>query len=96
LDLLVVPARWPRVRDDLWSALLRARAIENQIFVIGVNARDDEGGGSYAYAPDGSTVFAIGPDRKPDEAPWQSFEFDLGTIKTVKDRLDTRIDARLL
>ncbi|MBK8975966.1 MAG: carbon-nitrogen family hydrolase [Planctomycetes bacterium] len=36
-DLLVVPAQWPEARADHWRVLLRARAIENQLFVIGCN-----------------------------------------------------------
>ena len=36
-ELFVVIANWPAVRIQHWIALLRARAIENQAFVIGVN-----------------------------------------------------------
>ena len=36
-DLYVVPANWPEPRRDHWRALLRARAIENQAYVVGVN-----------------------------------------------------------
>jgi predicted amidohydrolase len=36
-DLYVVPANWPEPRTEHWSALLRARAIENQAYVVGVN-----------------------------------------------------------
>ena len=36
-DCYVVVANWPRQRRAHWSALLRARAIENQAFVVGVN-----------------------------------------------------------
>lgn len=36
-DLLVYAANWPAKRSDVWNTLLRARAIENQSFVIGVN-----------------------------------------------------------
>lgn len=36
-QLLVVIANWPEARDEHWTALLRARAIENQAFVVGVN-----------------------------------------------------------
>ena len=36
-DLYVVPANWPEGRRDDWRALLRARAIENQAYVVGVN-----------------------------------------------------------
>jgi predicted amidohydrolase len=36
-DLYVVPANWPEPRHQHWRALLQARAIENQAYVLGVN-----------------------------------------------------------
>jgi len=36
-DLLVVLANWPAERADHWVTLLRARAVENQAYVAGVN-----------------------------------------------------------
>jgi predicted amidohydrolase len=36
-DLYVVPANWPQARREHWRVLLRARAIENQAYVLGVN-----------------------------------------------------------
>lgn len=36
-ELLVVIANWPSKRVSHWETLLRARAIENQAFVLGVN-----------------------------------------------------------
>jgi len=36
-ELFVVIASWPAVRAEHWVTLLRARAIENQAYVIGVN-----------------------------------------------------------
>ncbi len=36
-DLYVVVANWPHPRHEHWRALLQARAIENQAYVIGVN-----------------------------------------------------------
>jgi omega-amidase len=51
IQLLLVPARWPAVRDDAWQTLLKARAIENQIFVAGCDAADSEGGYSYVFDP---------------------------------------------
>ncbi len=35
--LLWVPAEWPHPRLDHWRTLLRARAIENQLFVVAAN-----------------------------------------------------------
>ncbi len=36
-DCYIVPANWPESRSRHWIVLLRARAIENQAYVIGVN-----------------------------------------------------------
>jgi len=35
--ILFVPAEWPVQREEHWKTLLQARAIENQMFVIGAN-----------------------------------------------------------
>lgn len=42
VQLLVVPAQWPETRSDHWRNLTRARAIENQMFVIGCNRTGTE------------------------------------------------------
>jgi predicted amidohydrolase len=36
-DILVVPGEWPKPRQEHWRTLLRARAIENQLFVVAAN-----------------------------------------------------------
>ena len=36
-DLAIFTAEWPEKKSEVWNTLLRARAIENQAFVIGVN-----------------------------------------------------------
>lgn len=36
-DILVVPGEWPKPRQEHWRALLRARAIENQLYVVAAN-----------------------------------------------------------
>ncbi|MCD8090248.1 MAG: carbon-nitrogen family hydrolase, partial [Clostridiales bacterium] len=43
-DLIIVIANWPSSRINQWSYLLRARAVENQCYVAGIN-RTGEGGG---------------------------------------------------
>jgi len=48
-DLLLYVANWPARRAQAWSTLLRARAIENQCYVVGVNrVGGDENGVTYA------------------------------------------------
>lgn len=53
-DCMVVIANWPAARRPHWDTLLRARAIENQCVVVGVNRLGEGGGivydgGSAAY-----------------------------------------------
>lgn len=36
-ELICVPAEWPKPRQEHWRTLLRARAIENQLFVAAAN-----------------------------------------------------------
>ena len=36
-DVYLVPANWPEPRREHWRTLLRARAIENQAYAVGVN-----------------------------------------------------------
>lgn len=57
-DLFAVVANWPESRREHWRLLLRARAIENQAYVAGVN-RAGEGGG-LRYAGDSAAVGPLG------------------------------------
>lgn len=45
--MIIVPANWPAKRSAHWKALLRARAIENQVYILAVNCVGDIGGVSY-------------------------------------------------
>jgi predicted amidohydrolase len=47
-DCYVVVANWPAARRVHWQVLLRARAIENQAYVVGVNRVGSGGGLDYA------------------------------------------------
>ncbi len=35
--LIIIPAEWPNRRAEHWRTLLRARAIENQVFIAACN-----------------------------------------------------------
>ena len=39
-DVFLIPANWPASRREHWMTLLRARAIENQTYVVGCNRVD--------------------------------------------------------
>lgn len=66
--VVFICAQWPASRVDAWRTLLRARAIENQLYVVAVN-RCGEGGGdlygghSMVVAPDGGVLLELGEDE---------------------------------
>lgn len=54
-DLLIYVANWPSVRAEVWKTLLRARAIENVSYVIGVNRIGEDGNG-HMYSGDSAII----------------------------------------
>jgi omega-amidase len=66
--VLVVPAQWPTSRISHWRTLLRARAIENQLFMVACNAcgSDDRlqyGGASAIISPWGEPLAEAGSEE---------------------------------
>ena len=57
-DLYLCVANWPEPRRAHWSALLRARAIENQAYVVGVNRVGT--GGDLDYSGDSAIIDPLG------------------------------------
>ncbi len=57
-DLYVIPANWPISRREHWMALLKARAIENQAYVVGCNRVGD--GGGLHYSGDSMIINPLG------------------------------------
>ena len=59
---MLYSANWPAPRINAWDALLKARAIENMVFCIGVNriGEDNEGheypGHTSMYSPLGNEI----------------------------------------
>jgi omega-amidase len=64
-DLLINSANWPQSRRDVWLTLLKARAIENQCYVVGANrtGTDGEGinycGDSMVIGPKGEVIASV-------------------------------------
>ncbi len=60
-DMAIYVASWPERRHDVWTTLLKARALENQCYVVGVNRTGDDPhchykGGSVVINPYGKQI----------------------------------------
>jgi len=93
IKLLLVPARWPRARDDAWCTLLKARAMENQIFVVGCNALGEEGGHSYIFGPSGNLLYS---NKRRYHRQFHECVLDLRELNSVRMLHDNIRDAVLL
>lgn len=61
VDAYVVVANWPEARREHWRVLLRARAIENQAYVLGVNRVGGAGDATCpTHAGDSAIIDPIG------------------------------------
>lgn len=58
-DVILYIANWPARRNEHWKALLKARAIENQSYVVGVNRVGEDTNG-LSYTGDSVVVDALG------------------------------------
>jgi predicted amidohydrolase len=58
-DVALFIARWPKVRSPQWNTLLRARAVENQAYVVAVNRVGKDGNG-IDYNGDSQLIDALG------------------------------------
>lgn len=92
--VIVIPAEWPLQRIEHWRALLIARAIENQCYMIACNACGETGdttfgGHSMIVDPWGKIVIEAG------EAPvLLTAQIEMDTVEEVRARIPVFEDRR--
>jgi len=93
-DLMLLVANWPARRVQHWLALLRARAIENQAWVIGLNRVGKDGNG--LKYPGRSVVFdPLGEcsDDLADTECARIVTLDLDQLRQVRNDFPFHLDA---
>ena len=96
VDVMINIANWPIKRIHHWKALLRARAIENQFFMIGVNRVGDDpfhqyNGCSAIFNTMGDKLILVENEEKIIYA-----ELNLAEVKTTRKKLPFLDDIKLI
>jgi omega-amidase len=93
-DVLLYVANWPERRSNAWRTLLKARAIENQCFVIGLNRVGRDGKDLY-YRGDSMVVDAMGETlyEKADEEDVFTITLEKDQLTEVREKLPFLKDA---
>lgn len=94
VEILFVPAEWPHPRLDHWRTLLKARAIENQIFTIGCNGVGlgngvKSCGHSGIISPWGEIMSGAGEQEEIIQA-----DLGIGVIHEVRKKIPVFADRR--
>ena len=93
-DVMLCVANWPAARQSAWDALLRARAVENQCYVVGVNRVGVDGnnveyrGGSAVYDWNGTALV-----EGTDEPGAHTASLDLDALEAYRQRFPAWRDA---
>lgn len=93
-DLLLMVASWPDKRSLHWKALLPARAIENQCYVVAVNRVGHDGneiyhsGHSMCLDPLGRTIY-----YKPEDEDLYTFSIPYGELAKIRRQYPFLSDA---
>lgn len=96
VHLIVDIANWPDTRIEHWRSLLKARAIENQCYVAGVNRVGNDpklhyNGFSSVFDPMGKEIVAVENEEKIIVA-----EIDKTYVDEVRKKLPFLDDMRLI
>ncbi len=93
-DLIVYVANWPASRIYAWRTLLKARAIENQSYVIGVNRLGNDGN-SIRYSGESLIIDPLGKTlNKPvkNKEAIISAELKMNSLKRLRKKFPVLLD----
>jgi len=93
-DVLLYVANWPQRRAHAWSTLLKARAIENLSYVVGVNRIGKDGNGA-TYAGDSVALDFLG-QLLSSEGGGDRVEtavLDLDSLQAYRNSFPAHLDA---
>jgi predicted amidohydrolase len=92
--LITIAANWPKSRRDNWITLLKARAIENQCYVAGVNAVGIIAG--YEYSGDSIIVDPVGRiiSETSEEEALVTADINLSEVLRYRTNFPIKLDRK--
>lgn len=93
-DLAIFIANWPAARSNAWDILLKARAIENLCYTVGVNRVGEDGnnilyeGGSAVITPKGETLY-----HGQDKEDIKTLTIDPMEVVHLREKFPAHLDA---
>ncbi len=94
-DVLIYVANWPESRREVWKALLIARALENQCYVLGVN-RIGVDANAISYSGDSMLIDSRGKiisATKPYEESLETVKISLNELNEFREKFPVHLDA---
>ena len=93
-DLLLYVANWPARRRYAWQTLLKARAIENLSYVVGVNRVGDDGEGIH-YSGDSAALNYLGEElvAQADAPLITTVSLNYEELQNYRARFPAHLDA---
>lgn len=93
-DVLLYVANWPQKRKVHWDALLKARAIENQCYVVGLNRIGTDANG-LDYSGDNQFVNALGETQRIESKQEcvETFTLSKSKLDNIRRKLPFLQDA---
>lgn len=97
VSVIFILANWPSSRADHWRALLQARAIENQAYIVGVNRTGFDGNGinyignSSVYGPWGEKIIIADEREQLIECT-----LDIEYVKRIRNKYPFLDDLKMI
>ncbi|MEZ4601154.1 MAG: carbon-nitrogen family hydrolase [Syntrophotaleaceae bacterium] len=93
-EIICLPAEWPAPRQEQWRTLIKARAIENQLFLIAANCCGRQGrfdffGMSLIVSPQGEILAEAGTEAEEITA-----DLDFAAMRDYREKIPALKDRR--
>lgn len=90
--IIFIPSEFPTPKREVWITLNKARAIENQVFIIGIN-RVGDGSSDHFF---GSSIITNGDYSEilSENEEIKTIQIDLNSLDTIRETLPLLNDRR--